>query len=318
MVAGDPRQRLRRRTPGGAGVILVFGGNGQLGQELTRAAGGRGIALRALPNTEADIAESAAVAAAFARWKPELAINAAAYTKVDLAESNVDEARRGNEIGAAVLAAACASAGVPLVHVSTDYVFDGSKAGAYLESDPVCPINVYGRTKAAGEDAVRRTLERHVILRTAWVYSEFGHNFLKTILRLAATRDELRVVADQQGSPTSAGELAEAVLNVASAFLHDRTLAGTYHFTAAGVTTWHGFANRIVEIAAPITGRNPHVLPLETADYPTAAKRPPNSHLDCRLFIEKFGFRPRHWTLGVDATTRILVASSQKAESHVA
>jgi dTDP-4-dehydrorhamnose reductase len=299
-------------------VIVVFGGNGQLGQELSRAAASRAIALHALSHGDADIADGAAVAATLAHWKPTVVVNAAAYTKVDLAESNLEDARRGNEIGPAILAEACAVADMPLVHVSTDYVFDGSKEGAYRESDPVCPISVYGRTKAAGEEAVRRILKRHVILRTAWVYSEFGHNFLKTILRLAATRDELRIVSDQKGSPTSAGEIAEAILNVASAFKHDQTLAGTYHFTAAGVATWHGFASRIVEIAAPITGRNPRVISIGTADYPTAAKRPANSRLDCRLFIEKFNFLPRHWTVGVDATTRLLAVSSQKAESQKA
>lgn len=303
-------------------MILVFGGNGQLGQELTRAAVTRTVALHALAHAEADIADDVAVAAALERWKPSLVVNAAAYTKVDLAEGNVEEARRGNEIGPSILAAACARADVPLVHISTDYVFDGRKEGAYRESDPVCPIGAYGRTKAAGEDAVRRTLKRHIILRTAWVYSEFGGNFLKTILRLAETSDELRIVADQHGSPTSAGEIAEAILNVASAFLHDRTLAGTYHFTAAGVTTWHGFASRIVEAAAPITGRNPRVIAIGTADYPTAAKRPANSRLDCRLFVQKFDFLPRHWTVGVDTTTRILAAvqkaESQRAQDHVA
>jgi dTDP-4-dehydrorhamnose reductase len=299
-------------------VILVFGGNGQLGQELTRAAAARAAALRALSHAEANIADTAAVATALALWNPNLVVNAAAYTKVDLAETELEEARLGNEIGPGVLAAACAGAGIPMVHISTDYVFDGSKDGAYLESDPACPMNAYGRSKAAGEDAVRCRLKHHIILRTAWVYSEFGHNFLKAILRLAATRDELRIVSDQHGSPTSAGELAEAVLNVAAAFVHDRTLAGTYHFTAAGVTTWHGFASRVVAAAAPLTGRNPRVVPIGTADYPTAAKRPANSHLDCRLFVEKFGFLPRHWTAGVDATTRVLVGSMQQAGSHVA
>ncbi|MGA8816867.1 MAG: dTDP-4-dehydrorhamnose reductase [Xanthobacteraceae bacterium] len=299
-------------------MILVFGGNGQLGQELIRAAAVRATVLRALSHAEADIADASAIATALALWKPNLVVNAAAYTKVDLAETELEEARRGNEIGPAVLAAACARAGVPMVHISTDYVFDGSKEGAYLESDPACPISAYGRSKAAGEEAVRSHLAQHVILRTAWVYSEFGHNFLKTVLRLAATRDELRIVSDQHGSPTSAGELAEAVLNVAAAFVHDRTLAGTYHFTAAGVTTWHGFASRIVAIAAPVTGRNPRVIPIGTADYPTPAKRPANSRLDCRSFVKTFGFLPRHWTVGVDATTRALVDSVQQAGSHVA
>jgi len=299
-------------------VILVFGGNGQLGQELSRAATARATVLRALSHAEADIADAAAVATALALWNPSIVVNAAAYTKVDLAETELEEARHGNEIGPKVLAAACAGTGVPMVHISTDYVFDGTKDGAYLESDPVCPISAYGRSKAAGEDAVRRHLKDHVILRTAWVYSEFGHNFLKTVLRLAATRDELRIVSDQHGSPTSAAELAEAILNVAAAFAHDRTLAGTYHFTAAGDTTWHGFAGRVVVVAAPITGRNPRVIPIDTADYPTAARRPANSRLDCRSFVKRFGFLPRHWTVGVDATTRALAGSKQKVGSHVA
>jgi dTDP-4-dehydrorhamnose reductase len=299
-------------------VILVFGGNGQLGQELTRLAAARGIAMHALPHGEADIADGGAVAASLARWKPDLVVNAAAYTKVDLAETNTEEARRGNETGPEVLAGACAAAGMPMVHVSTDYVFDGSKADPYRESDPVRPIGVYGRSKAAGEDAVRRNLKHHVILRTAWVYSEFGQNFLKTMLRLAETRDELRVVADQHGSPTSAGEIAEAILHIVPAVLGDQTLSGTYHFTADGFTTWYGFASRIVEIAAPITGRNPRVIAITTAEYPTAAKRPANSCLDCRLFVETFGFSPRHWTEGVDATTRALVAAAKRMPSHVA
>jgi dTDP-4-dehydrorhamnose reductase len=299
-------------------VILVFGGNGQLGHQLTRLAGARGIPMHALSHDEADIADSGVVTAALERWKPEMVINAAAYTKVDLAETNAEEARKGNEIGPEVLAGACAAAGIPMVHVSTDYVFDGTKPDAYRETDPVRPISVYGRSKAAGEDAVRRNLKHHVILRTAWVYSEFGQNFIKTMLRLAETRNELRVVADQQGSPTSAQEITEAILHIVPALLRDQTLSGTYHFTSDGFTTWHGFASRVVEIAAPITGRNPRVIPITTAEYPTAAKRPANSRLDSRLFVETFGFTPRHWTEGVDATTRTLVAAEKRMPSHVA
>jgi dTDP-4-dehydrorhamnose reductase len=299
-------------------VILVFGGNGQLGQELTRLAAARGLSMHALPHGEADIADSGAVAAALKRWKPELLVNAAAYTKVDLAETNIEEARKGNEIGPAVLASACAAAGIPMVHVSTDYVFDGSKPDPYVETDPVCPISTYGCSKVAGEEAVRGTLKHHVILRTAWVYSEFGNNFLKTMLRLAETRDELRIVADQRGSPTSAREIAEAILHLVPLLLRDQKLSGTYHFTAEGFTTWHGFASRVVETAATITGRNPRVTPIQTADYPTPAKRPANSRLDCRLFVRTFGFTPRHWTESVDATTRALAAAAQRVPSHVA
>ena len=299
-------------------MILVFGGTGQLGRELFRAAAERHVALQASARTEADIADAAAVAAALKRWQPDLVVNAAAYTNVDGAESHEAEARRANELGPAVLAAACAEAGIALVHISTDYVFDGSKDGAYRESDAVHPINAYGRGKAAGEEAVRRTLDRHVILRTAWLYSEFGRNFLKTMLQLAQTRDELRVVADQHGSPTSARELAEAILHIAPRVIAEPRLSGTYHFTAGGATTWHGFAECIVAAAAPITGRNPRIKPIATADFPTSAKRPANSRLDCSLFVQTFGLKPRPWREAVQATTRALVTAPQLAENHVA
>ncbi len=299
-------------------MIVVFGGEGQLGRELMRGAAGRSVALHALARSEADITDAAAVAAALSRWEPELVVNAAAYTRVDLAETNIEEARNANAVGPAVIADACAAAGIPMVHVSTDYVFDGAKEGAYLETDPVCPVSVYGRSKAAGEDAVRRGLRRHVIVRTAWLYSEFGHNFLKTVLRLAATRDELRIVADQHGSPTSARQLAEAILHIAPGVVRDQNVSGTYHLTADGVTTWHGFASRVVEVAAPLTGHRPTVTPIRTSEYPTEAKRPANSRLDCGLFARTFGYSLRHWTEAVDATTQALAGASQRAATHVA
>ena len=302
-------------------MIVVFGGNGQLGQELARAAAQRAIPMATSPEVDVDIANSSAVATILSRIKATLIVNAAAYTNVDLAETNVEEAFRANEFGAAVLARACAAAQLPMVHVSTDYVFDGTKDNAYLETDSVCPINTYGRTKAAGEQAVRGNIKRHVIVRTAWLYSEFAHNFLKTILRLAADRDELRVVADQRGTPTSARELAEAILRIAPRLASQKLASqkqvwGTYHFTAGGVTTWHGFATRIVSAQAPITGRNPRVTAITTADYPLPARRPPNSELDCSSFARVFGFSGQHWTEGVDMTTKALVASSQRP-AHV-
>lgn len=299
-------------------MIVVFGGTGQLGRELVRAAAARHLALQALSRAETDIADAAAVAAALARWQPDLVVNAAAYTNVDGAESHFAEARSANEVGPAVIAQACAAAGAALIHISTDYVFDGSKDGAYRESDPVRPINAYGRSKAAGEEALRRAHKHHVILRTAWVYGEFGRNFLKTVLQLAETRDELRIVADQHGSPTSARELAEAILDIAPRLASDGRLWGTYHFTADGATTWHGFAECIVAAAAPITGRWPRVTPIMTADYPTPAKRPANSRLDCSLFAQTFGLKPRPWREAVQATARALATASQRAEHHVA
>lgn len=299
-------------------MIVVFGGTGQLGCELVRAAAMRGVALQATSRAQTDIADAAAVAAALKRWQPSLVVNAAAYTNVDGAESHLAEARRANELGPSIIAEACAAAGAALIHISTDYVFDGSKDGAYRESDLIRPINAYGRSKAAGEEAVRRSHKHHVILRTAWVYSEFGHNFLKTVLRLAETRDELRIVADQHGSPTSARELAEAILEIAPRLAADQRLWGTYHFTAAGATTWHGFAECIVATAAPITGRQPRVMPITTADYPTPARRPANSRLDCSLFAQTFGLKPRPWHEAVQATARALAGARQPAENHVA
>jgi dTDP-4-dehydrorhamnose reductase len=299
-------------------VILVFGGTGQLGRELVRAAATRGVAVQAASRAQTDIADAAAVAAALARWQPDLVVNAAAYTNVDGAESHFAEARRANEVGPAVIAQACAAAGAALIHISTDYVFDGSKDGAYRESDPIRPVNAYGCSKAAGEEALRRAHKHHVILRTAWVYSEFGRNFLKTVLQLAETRDELRIVADQHGSPTSARELAEAILDIAPRLATDGRLWGTYHLTADGATTWHGFAECIVAAAAPITGRRPRVTPIMTADYPTPAKRPANSRLDCGLFVQTFGLKPRPWREAVQATVRTLAIASQRAEHHVA
>jgi len=298
-------------------VILLFGANGQLGQEMVRASAARKMPLVALSHAEADIADAAAVRDAIARHKPALVVNAAAYTKVDLAETELEAARRGNETGPALLGEACAAANTPLVHISTDYVFDGTKPTAYAETDPVSPASSYGRSKAAGEYALRAAAPRHVILRTSWVYGEFGHNFLKTILRLAATRDELRVVADQRGCPTSTADLARAILGIAPRLAAGEEVWGTYHFAGHGVTTFHGFASRIVAAQAPLTGRNPRVTAITSAEFPTPATRPANSELDCSLFARTFGFGGRPWTEETDAITAVLAAEARKTP-HVA
>ena len=299
-------------------MILVFGGNGQLGQELTRAGTARVLPLIALPRSEADISDATAVRDAIAQHRPSLVVNAASYTKVDLAEKEVEAARQGNEVGPAVLGAACASAGIPLVHVSTDYVFDGTKSGPYVEDDPIAPINRYGASKAGGERAVRETTPRHVILRSSWIYGEFGANFLKTMLTLAAERDELRVVADQRGCPTSTGDLANAILTIAPRLAGGDAVWGTYHYAGDGVTTWHGFASRIVAAQAPLTGKSPRVIPITTAEFPTPARRPANSELDCSRFARVFGFGGRPWTEETDIIVRALVAAKSEKHSNVA
>ena len=298
-------------------MIVVFG-NGQLGQELVRASAARAMPLVALSHAQTDITDRAAVREALKRHNPSLVVNAAGYTKVDLAETETEQARQANEVGPAIAAAACAAAGVPLIHLSTDYVFDGSKSAAYVEGDPIAPINNYGRSKAAGERAARETTPLHVIIRTSWVYGEFGQNFLKTMLRLAATSDELRVVADQRGCPTSTPELAGAILRITPQLLGGDKIWGTYHFTGSGVTTWHGFAKRIVAAQAPLTGRAPRVTPITTAELPTPARRPANSALDCSLFERVFGFRGRPWTEEADAITRAVAGAVTGKQPHVA
>lgn len=299
-------------------MILVFGGNGQLGQDLVRAAAATQVPLAALTRAQIDIADEPAVRGAIAQHQPALVVNAAAYTKVDMAEKEPEAAHAANATGPGILARACAVLNIPLVHVSTDYVFDGSKPGAYVESDPIAPLGVYGASKAAGEAAVRERLREHVIVRTAWVYGEFGHNFLKTMLRLAASRDELRVVADQRGCPTSSADLARAILAIAPRLIAREDVFGTYHFAGAGVTTWHGFAERIVAAQAPLTGRNPKVTAITTAEYPTPARRPANSELDSAKFARVFGVRARSWEEETDRITRALLAAQQGNAQHVA
>jgi dTDP-4-dehydrorhamnose reductase len=276
-------------------VILVFGGHGQLGQELSRSAGDRGIAVRTLSRADADIARPDQVAAALGRHRPGVVINAAAYSAVDRAEDDYEAAQRANCDGAATIAAACAAADIPLVHISTDYVFDGCKSGAYLETDAVAPLSVYGRTKAAGEAAVRAAAPKHLIVRTGWLYGAFGKNFLRTILQLAQEREELRIISDQYGTPTSAHELASALLSIAPRLLRNEPLWGTYHFSGTGIASRYDFAQWIVDIQARHTHRRPRLVPIATQDYPTRATRPANSALDSTRFRQVFGITADHW-----------------------
>jgi len=292
------------------GPILVFGAEGQTGRELIALASRRKIAAVGLSRAETDITQAEIVRAAIERHRPGLVVNAAGYTAVDRAESEPEAAHAANAEGAANLAMACASASVPLVHISTDYVFDGEKTAAYVESDPIAPLCVYGRTKAEGEAAVREAQPHHVILRTSWVYGAYGQNFLRTILRLATERDELRIVADQFGCPTATADIAEAILALAPRLVADPSVAGTYHFAGSGETTWHGLATEIVARQRPFTGRNPHVVAIATADYPTPARRPANSVLDSSHFRAIFGYSAHPWQQRVAETVDLLLRTA--------
>ncbi len=275
--------------------LLVLGAGGQVGHELCRLAWPAEYTIAAFGRDGVDIAQREPVFAAVTRERPDIVINAAAYTAVDRAESEPDIAWAGNCSGPANLAAACHNALIPLIHLSTDYVFDGTKQGAYREDDPVKPLGVYGKSKEAGDQAVRGALAHHVILRTAWVYSAHGRNFVKTMLRLAAERPVLRVVADQIGSPTSAGDIAAGIAAIVRQLDGGNRSWGTYHFAGGGAASWHDFAETIFELAAPRRGQPPRVEAITTADYPTPARRPANSVLDCRRIGEAFGIVPRPW-----------------------
>ena len=278
--------------------LLVFGAAGQVGQELLALAKLRALEAHGVTRAEADITDRAAVAAVIQTVRPTLVVNAAAYTAVDRAEDEPERAAAANVEGVGVLADAAATAGIPLLHLSTDYVFDGTKQGAYTEDDPIAPLGVYGRTKADGEAAVTAN-PRHIVLRTAWVYGRYGHNFLKTMLRLAAERDRLRVVADQRGCPTATLDIAGAILAVHDVLDRGGSVGGLYHFAGSGETSWHGFAEAIVKAQSSITGRRPPVDAIRTADYPTPARRPANSTLNSDRFATDFEFRAQPWQVRV-------------------
>ncbi|MFG1418159.1 dTDP-4-dehydrorhamnose reductase [Xanthobacter sp. V0B-10] len=290
--------------------ILLLGAGGQLGREITDRAAARAVELTGLDHTALDICDPAAVARALEAHRPDVVVNAAAYTAVDKAENEPEIAARINAFAPAHIAERCERYRTPFIHVSTDYVFDGTKAAPYVEQDPVAPIGVYGRTKAAGESAVRSAAERHIIVRTSWVYGAHGHNFLKTVLRLARERDRLTIVADQHGCPTATRDLAEALLTAAEAAAAGDARWGTYHFAGDGATTWHGFAAEIVRAAGPRLGRTPEVAPITTADYPTPAQRPANSRLASDLFHRTFGLRAAPWQERVAEVVDTLLAEA--------
>lgn len=295
------------------GPILVFGAAGQLGREVMALAKARAIEAAGCNRASADITDFASVTTAILAVKPRLVLNAAAYTAVDKAESEPKAAYAANALGAETIARAAALQQVPVIQISTDYVFDGTKIGAYVETDPVAPLSAYGKTKAAGEVMVRQANPRHFILRTAWVYGSYGSNFLKTILRLSAEREELRIVADQHGCPTATQDIAEAILAIDRAVANGTEAPGTYHFAGYGVTTWHGFASAIVDAQAQATGRRPKVSPIATADFPTPARRPANSELDSSLFASVFGYRARDWQTRARETVEMLLKETRAA-----
>ena len=290
--------------------LLLTGARGQVGTEVARQLEGRA-ELLALDRARLDLADGDSIVRVVREARPDVIVNAAAYTAVDRAEGNEEGARAINATAPGILAGEAKRCGALLLHYSTDYVFDGAKPSPYVETDPVCPINAYGRTKLEGERAIAQSGCDHVILRTEWVYGPHGSNFLLTMLRLAATRAEVRVVDDQHGAPTSSrqlGRLTRALLEGPAGELSPSSLArlrkapGIYHATAAGSTTWWGFAGAIFEERARQPGAlpaAPRVTPIPSSEYPTPARRPANSLLCCDKLDAAFGVRLEDWRDGL-------------------
>ncbi len=278
-------------------TVLVFGKTGQVATELQAQAD-----VLALGRAEVDLTDPAACAAAIATHRPRVVINAAAYTAVDRAEEHEATAALVNGAAPGAMARACAELGIPLVHISTDYVFDGAGEDAFTPGHPTGPLGAYGRTKLAGEDAIRASGATHAILRTSWVFSAHGANFVKTMLRLSETRNELSVVADQVGGPTSAGAIAAACLSIADQLSADPGKSGTYHFAGWPDVSWADFAREIFAQA----GRPVTVHDIPASDYPTPARRPANSRMDCSATQARFGIDRPDWRTDLHAVLRAL------------
>ena len=290
--------------------IVVTGREGQVARSLLEAAQGRaGVEVIAIGRPELDLLRPDTVAEVLAASRPDLVVSAAAYTAVDQAEDEPEAAFAINAVGAGKVAEATARLGIPIIHLSTDYVFDGTAERPYVETDPTAPCSVYGASKLAGEQAVAAANPRHLILRTAWVYSPFGKNFVKTMLRLARDRDEIAVVADQWGNPTSALDIADAILRAAARIDGDGSFGefGTYHLAGTGETNWSGFARHILDTSRVFGGPYAEVRDIATADYPTKVRRPPNSQLSSAKFAAAFGRATPKWRESVERVVRYVL-----------
>ncbi|MHA7886122.1 dTDP-4-dehydrorhamnose reductase [Roseicyclus sp.] len=282
--------------------VLVFGRSGQVATELRAQA-----PVTALGRDAADLTDPDACAAAIRAHGPRAVINAAAYTAVDRAETEEDLATTINAHAPGAMARACADLGIPFVHISTDYVFAGTGDAPWRPNDPTAPLGAYGRSKLAGEDAVRAAGGPHAILRTSWVVSAHGQNFVKTMLRLGAERERLTIVADQVGAPTPARAIAAACLSIADQLTADPAKSGTYHFAGTPDTSWAGFAREIFAQA----GLSCDVIDIPTSDYPTPARRPLNSRLDCSATTAAFGIERPDWRAGLRDILQTLASEGQ-------
>ena len=290
--------------------IVVTGRQGQIARALFEAGTALGIEVTTVGRPELDLAEPETIEPVLRAASPDVVVNAAAYTAVDQAESEPEIAAKINKAGAGAVAAAAKALGAPIIHLSTDYVFDGAKTSAYVEDDPVAPASAYGASKLAGEQAVAAANCDHLILRTSWVYAPYGKNFVRTMLALAETREEVRVVADQHGCPTYAPDIAQAIIRIAQNLLKDRSdprIRGIFHLAGSGETTWAGLADAIFEYLAGRSRRRPILTPITSAEYPTPARRPANSRLNCAKLASMHGIELPHWQQSLTTCLKRLV-----------
>lgn len=296
--------------------IVVTGRNGQVARSLVERATDSNADLVLLGRPQLDLeSDTGTIVRSIVSASPDVIVSAAAYTAVDKAESDSALAFQVNSVAPGAIASAAADLGVPLIHLSTDYVFAGTKGAPYVESDPTAPTGVYGASKLAGEKAVLHAHPNSTILRTAWVYSPFGANFVKTMLRLATDRDEVAVVADQRGSPTSALDIADGILTIAENLVSadDPKLRGIFHMTGGGEASWAEFAEHVFAASAQIGGPSAQVQHIATADYPTPAKRPTNSRLDCSKLADIHRVRLPDWP---GSTTQIVQRLVRATPDH--
>jgi dTDP-4-dehydrorhamnose reductase len=291
--------------------VLVTGSNGQVGRELMDRGPRYGMLLDGVDIEDLDISDPAAVLGKIRDMNPSMVVNAAAYTAVDRAETDADTAYAVNRDGPRNLAKACAENGIPLIHISTDYVYSGTKKGAYFEDDPMAPAGVYAKSKAAGDREVAARSKKYIILRTAWLYSVYGRNFVKTMLKLGHEKEILRVVDDQYGCPTDAADLAETILLIIHQIKENsRVPWGTYHYCGKGRTSWYGFAKKIFEISKNYDSFNLKTIQaVPTREYPTPAVRPANSVLDCSKIENTFGLSLLPWEESLSRMLKRLYAS---------
>ena len=294
--------------------LIVTGTQGQVALSLIERGRAQGVEIEAIGRPDLDLADADSIARAFEDAKADFVVNAGAYTAVDKAETDEDMATRVNGAGAGLVAAAARRIGAPILHISTDYVFDGSLDRPYREDDPTGPVGAYGRSKLAGERAVAAAHPEHTILRTAWVYSPFGANFVKTMLRLGETRPSINVVADQRGGPTSALDIADAVIAVARRRRElpaDPALNGVFHLSGAGEASWAEFARAIFDEAEALGRPRVEVVPIPTSQYPTPARRPANSRLDLTRLRQVFGVSPPMWRTSLHVCVARILAGAK-------